>query len=186
MEELWKDIPNYNGLYQASNMGNIRSLDRMVNAKNGSKCLKKGKMLIPQILHDGYYQVRLCDNGKSRQYRIHQLVAMCFVEKQKGNNQVNHIDECLTNNNASNLEWCTISYNNNYGGRIQRIKKSMKNGKNSKSVIQMDLNGKIIKEWDSMSEVQRVLGISSSKIAMCCKGKRNKTGGFKWSYCSYE
>lgn len=183
-DEVWKDVPGYKDFYQVSNHGRVRSLDRMVNAKLGSKCLKKGRILVPQPLEDGYVQVRLCINGKIRFYRIHQLVALCFLVNPKPEeyNVINHKDEVKTNNIPENLEWCSVKYNNNYGSKQQRVSKKMTNGKLSKAVIQCDLSGNKIQEWPSMSEAQRQLSISNSKITLCCKGKRKKAGGFIWKY----
>lgn len=182
--EIWKDIPNYLGFYQVSNKGRVRSLDRKVNGKLGSLVTKKGRILVPQPMDDGYVQVRLCINGKIRFYRIHQLVAMCFIVNPKPGifNVINHKDEVKDNNVPENLEWCTVKYNNNYGSKQEKVRLKLINGKNSKSIIQCDLEGKIIKEWPSMSEAERQLGISNSKITACCKGKIKKAGGFIWKY----
>lgn len=182
-EEIWKRIPNF-PYYEVSNYGNVHSIDRMVNAKLGSKSFKRGRILTKQRLSDGYVQVRLCNNGVTRFYRIHQLVAICFIKNPNGYTQINHINEVKDDNRVENLEWCDIKYNNNYGCRLERISNSMKNGKNSICVVQMNLMGDKIQTWVSMSEVQRNLGISNSKIAACCKGKRNKAGGYKWRYAN--
>ena len=181
ISEIWIDIPKYEGWYQVSNFGNVKSLDRMVNAKLGSKCIKNGRILVPQPV-DGYLQVRLCVNGKTQFYRIHQLVAICFIPNPNNYDQINHKNEIRDDNLPENLEWCTIKYNNNYGTRIKKMKHSMINGKNSKKVLQLEANGTIVKRWASMSEAERCLGISNSKITMCCKGKRKTAGGYKWEY----
>ncbi len=182
-EEIWERIPKF-PYYEVSTYGNVRSIDRMVNDKMGSKSFKRGRMLAKQRLPDGYVQVRLCNNGVARFYRIHQLVANCFIKNPNGYTQINHINEIKDDNRVENLEWCDVKYNNSYGGRLERISNSMKNGKNSISVVQMNLLGDKIQTWISMSEAQRSLGISNSKIAACCKGKRNKAGGYKWRYAN--
>ena len=115
-KEIWKDIPNYEGLYQASNLGRIRSLDRIRKQynHNGIATVKyKGKILKQQIKSGtGYYVVRLYDNNKkSKTKLIHRLIAETFLKNENNNPVVNHIDGNKQNNMATNLEWCTQSHN---------------------------------------------------------------------------
>ena len=118
--ETWKDIQGYEGLYQVSNLGRIRSLDRIVNAKNGSKQTKKSRILVQEITIHGYCRVRLFDcDGKAKHYAVHRLVLSAF----NGDSDlpVNHINEIKTDNRLVNLEYCTAKENCNHGTRNKRI-----------------------------------------------------------------
>lgn len=106
--EEWKDVPNYEGLYQVSNLGRIKSL-RDKNGKAREKILKL------KLSKFGYYQICLCKNGKQKWYFVHRLVALAFIPNPNNLPQINHIDENKTNNYVENLEWCTSKYNSNYG-----------------------------------------------------------------------
>ena len=140
--EIWKDIKGYEGLYQVSNLGNIRSLDRIVydfNSSRKSKRFKKGKLLKVRQTGKLYLSAFLSKNNILKKYFVHRLVAEHFVDKSnfkclvsENKNEVdlnylfiNHIDENPLNNKADNLEWCTIKYNNNYGTRIEKFNKTI-------------------------------------------------------------
>lgn len=128
MEEQWKPITGYEGLYEVSNLGNVRSLDRRTRAKNNSTMLRKGCILIPFYEEKkGYYQVTLNKDGKKKHHRVHRLVASAFLENPFNYTDVNHKDENKTNNHVDNLEWCTRKYNNNYGTKPERIRQTMIN-----------------------------------------------------------
>lgn len=116
MEEIWKDIKGYEGLYQVSNLGRVKSLD--YRHKGTSKVMSPGKQ------KNGYLNVGLWSGRKKETKYVHRLVAEAFVPNPNNWPEVNHKDECLTNNVASNLEWCTSEYNANYGTRNQRMSKS--------------------------------------------------------------
>ena len=131
MEEIWKDIPNFEGIYQVSNLGNVKVLDRIVNSaiKNNSKVKRVGKML-KQYNKRNYYQVTLTINNKRTYCNVHRLVALAFIPIPDNLPQVNHKDENTFNNCVDNLEWCTAKYNCNYGSRNSKIpnKTSFKKG----------------------------------------------------------
>ena len=176
LDEVWKDINNYEGLYQISNLGNVKSLDRKVKRKNHYKTVK-GIMLKKTIDATGYYVVNICKCGKSAKKNIHRLVAETFIPNPKNYPIINHKDENKLNNCINNIEWCSYKYNNNYGTlkQRQRIIKG-------KKIKQYDLSNKFIKVWNSSAEVQRTLNICQTNIIKCCLGKRNKAGGFIWKY----
>ena len=161
-KEIWKDIVGYEGLYKVSNMGRVKSL------KYG-----KERILKPQKDRSGYLVVGLWKDGKRKWYLMHRLVATIFCENPHGFKEVNHIDENKTNNYADNLEWCSRSYNINYGTRIQKI---------SKPIIGIDRVTGLIVEFTSAHEAERQTGIAQSTICACCKGKRSSCGGFYWMY----
>ena len=128
MEE-WKSIPGYEGLYEVSNLGRVRSVDRYVKYLNGMIHLHKGKVLSPGIRSDGYLQVSLCCNGKYKTIAVHRLVAQAFIENPDNLPEINHKDEDKTNNSVDNLEWCDRSYNNTYGTRQDKVRDTnIKNG----------------------------------------------------------
>lgn len=130
MEEIWKDIPGYEGRYQASTLGRIRSLDhysKEIISRQGKKyrALCRGRMLKPTLGMDEYLDITLSDSeGAPKTFRVHRLVAATFIPNPDNLPFVNHKDECKTNNNADNLEWCTHDYNMNYGTRNARISKA--------------------------------------------------------------
>ena len=121
MKEEWKDIKGYEGLYQVSNLGRVKSL--------GNNKSKKEKILDPKPNMYGYKEVRLSKEGKRKPYKVHRLVAIYFIPNPNNYKEVNHKDEDKTNNHVSNLEWCDRKYNINYGTRNKKASDSMK-GKN--------------------------------------------------------
>jgi hypothetical protein len=186
--EVWKDIPGYEGRYMASTFGRIRSLDMVIPTKGGSRRLSKGRLLKNYLTKD-YYSVRLY-NGKEKKghaYHVHTLVAITFIPRIDGCDQINHKDENKLNNRVENLEWCTSSYNLNYGTRVSRITKTRTRLGRVNAEIpvrQYDNSGAFVKEYISISEASRQTGIKLSKISYVCCGKRNSAGGFGWRYVS--
>lgn len=173
MIERWKDIQGYEGLYQISNLGNVKS--NYVH-----------RMLPHHDRGNGYFIVRLCKHGKHQYVQLHRLVAIAFVPNPNHFSIVNHKDCNPQNNYADNLEWCTQRYNLTYGGRIQKMlnNKSYQEAMHrfKKRVYQYDLEGTFLKCWDSAHDVQRALGYSASNINMCCLGKRKTANKYVWRY----
>lgn len=170
--EVWKDIKEYEGLYQGSNLGRARSLDRWVKSKSGSVRLCKGKILKLCTDKYGYLKVGLCKNGKQKFHLVHRLVAEAFIPNPYNLPCINHKDECKTNNNVNNLEWCDNKYNNAYGTRTERC---------CKPVLQYDLEGNFIREWKSTAECGRN-GFIQQAVAACCRGELKKYKDFIWRY----
>ena len=180
MEEIWKDVKGYEGLYQVSNLGRVKSIKRKVNIyskknKNYYKRTIKQKILNYGGNTIGYVNVPLSKDGCTKPIYVHRLVAEAFIPNPNNYPCVNHIDENKENNKVDNLEWCTVKYNNNYGSHIEKI---------SKKVIQYDLKGNFIKEWESIAKASKELKLS--KIWEVCNGKRNKCGNFIWKYAKEE
>lgn len=119
-DEEWKPAVGYEGLYEVSNLGNVRGVNRMTYRKGVVRCLK-GKIRKPQIISTGYKQVQLSKDGKVKGICIHRLVAEAFIPNPDNLPCVNHKDEDKTNNNVENLEWCSFKYNSNYGTSISRM-----------------------------------------------------------------
>ena len=158
MAEEWRDIKNYEGLYQISNYGRVRSF------------LKKdissyGKILKPTE-NKGYLQVGLHKNKKGKKFFVHRLVARAFIKNLEGKPQINHIDGNKKNNNVNNLEWC-----NNSENQIHAYKTGLKKTKTFK-VIQYDLNAKKIREWNCLAEIEKKTGFHYQNISACCKNKQ--------------
>lgn len=122
MKEIWKDICGYEGQYQVSNMGNVRSVDRVITRRDGRKVRYSGKVRKQTRTADGYLQVQICpDSSTTVTVKVHRLVADAFVNRPVGMNEVNHIDENKENNRADNLEWSNRMENCNHGTRNERI-----------------------------------------------------------------
>lgn len=113
MNEFWKDIEGYEGRYQVSNLGNVKSLNYNHTGKE--------KIMKPQLCNKGYLRVELCKDNKRQKYLIHKLVADAFIPNPNNLPCVNHKDENRLNNNYENLEHCTYTYNNTYGNRIKKF-----------------------------------------------------------------
>lgn len=160
----WKPIIGYEGKYEISTNGEVKSLKRKFQATE--------KILKPAILKSGYYAVGLSKNGEVRTHLNHRLVAEAFIDNPYGKPQVNHIDEVKTNNNIENLEWVTNKENCNHG---------TKNDWSFKPVIKKSKSGKILHTYAKLTNVKQD-GYSPSKVCLCCKGKRNHHKGFVWEY----
>lgn len=178
LEEIWKDVVGYEGLYQVSNLGNVKSLVR-------------NKILKPDISNSGYLRLALFKNKVCMKKNIHRLVAEAFIPNPENKPQVNHINGVKTDNKVDNLEWCTRSENqiHAYKTGLQKPSDYQKNivskiakDRCSKKVNQYDLQGQFIKQWFCMMDAERDCGINNAGISSCCKGKRKQAGGFIWRY----
>lgn len=184
MEEIWKPIPGYEGYYEISNTGKVRSLTRIIIDKNGRACNYTGKEISLTIRHDKYVQVGLSKNGIKKKFKVHRLVALVFIPNPNNLPCVNHKDENPSNNYADNLEWCTIEYNNNYGTHNEKIKQSMKNSK--KVAMCNKETCQIIKIYNSLHEAHRDTNIAIESISRVANGKRGSAGGYFWQFIKDE
>ena len=173
MEEIWKDIKGYEGIYQISNLGRVKSSERR---GNGREIILKGWK--PK---DGYKRVKLIKKYKVENKLIHRLIAEAFIPNPNNYPVVNHKNGIKTDNQIENLEWCTQKYNMREAQRLNLLNPG-KNIKEKRKVKQYTKEGKFIEEWSSMIEVQRKLGYKTSAISMCCKGKIKTAYGYIWKY----
>lgn len=180
MEEQWKDIEGYEGRYQISSFGRVKSLPTLKRNGNGYYYTKE-KIRRSKSTFDGYRAITLVKNGIFRTYTIHRLVAKAFVENPNNYNEINHIDEIKTNNRVDNLEWCTHAYNLEYGSR-----KEITRQKTMKPVLQFDRENKFIRKWNSGSDAARNLNIQQSSISNCCCHNRKTAGNYIWEFATGE
>ena len=178
MSEIWKDVIGLEGIFQVSNMGRIRSLDKYANVCGGGKRLVKGRILKLTKLQNGYYEAQFHHKGERIIYLLHRLVAIHFIDNPLNLPEVNHKDENPQNNNVENFEWCTSKYNANYGTRNI----CMMENREFVSVIQLDINGNMIKQWNKMTDACKETGADISSMIRVCKGKQDTCVGYKWKY----
>lgn len=177
MTETWKAIPGYEGLYEVSNLGRVKSLDYNHTGKDG--------ILKPEnSTHGGYLRVHLCKDGKTRNLRVHRLVAEAFLPNPNNLETVNHKDEVKTNNVVDNLEWMSQKDNNNYGTRNMRASETNINNLGVSKAVQMldKQTGELLGTFSSIRVAERVTGISRYGICLCCRSKQKSAGGFLWQY----
>lgn len=188
MKEIWKDIPGFENVYQVSNLGNVRSVDRFIfyanpNGKNKGKSVK-GCLLTRRKSFGKYFSVNLSTTGKGKKsYFVHRLVAKTFIPNPLNLEQVNHIDGNIYNNKAENLEWVTMS---------QNIRHAYKTGLNhglkyelsphNRPVLQFDKNGLFLKRWISATEAAEKLGCHKQGIYQVCIHKNKTHFGYIWKY----
>lgn len=180
MKEIWKDIEGYEGLYQVSNLGRVRSIDRYVDQMSrwGTSYprLFKGRVLSLQKISGGYVGVLMKENGHTIMKLVHRLVANAFITNPRGLEQVNHKDEDKTNNRADNLEWCDRLYNIRYGTGMLRKRQECT------AVRQIDKCGNLIEEFPSIVVASKKTGVCKSTISKCIRHVHGNVtaGGFRW------
>lgn len=189
--EIWKDIKGFEGLYQVSNLGRVKSLERKVSAlNNGTKCLKRinERILCQKTSYQGYKIVLLYNNKKRKYCSVHRLVATAFIPNPNNKPCIDHFNCIRSDNRVSNLRWCTIKENcNNPLTLINKsnLRKGIKQRpevieKRFKKVYQYTLDGELVKVWDSVKEAQQYY--NNTHISSCARGERKKCVNYKWFY----
>ena len=174
--EHWRSIAGYDGLYEVSDLGRIKSL--------GNDKSRKEKTLKPGKNQGGYLHVGLCKDCHTKRLLVHRLVAEAFIPNTQGLETVNHKDEDKTNNSVANLEWMSKKDNLNYGTHNKRSSEARLNHPAFSKKVQMfdKSTGELLATFPSIHEAERVTGIAQSHISKCCLGKRKSAGGYKWRY----
>lgn len=165
--QIWKDIKDYEGLYQISNDGQVKSLI-------------KNKILKPYIHKDGYLVVRLYLNKQQKHFFVHRLVAQAFIPNINNLPIINHLDCNPQNNNVENLEWCTQSQNVQYAYFKNRVNKSLLNKHRERKIVAIKDNKEVV--YNSITEACKELKINKSSICDVCKGKYKSTHGYVFKY----
>ena len=180
-EVIWKDIPEFNGLYKISNTGEIKSIDGCaIRTKH------KGRILRQNTSHKGYRVITIKVGNNKKTYPVHRIVAKSFVKNPRPDiyDQVNHIDGVKSNNNAQNLEWCNNSLNqihaNRMGLNANRIKKS--NEGSRKPLAQYSIDGNLIGIYESARKAELETGVPYKSISLCCCGGTHTAYGFIWEF----
>jgi len=183
--EIWKQVNGYEGLYSVSSFGRVRSEDRIIKNALSSTGLAmwKGKMLKQNDSNKENLFVPLCKDGKTKLKQVHRLVAEAFVHNEDPINLtiVNHKDENRFNNHYKNLEWCTTSYNNNYGTRKERVTNKVKDRKLKKRVKATNVETGVEKIYESLTETEQD-GFKLRMVWKCCNGINKTHKGFYWEY----
>lgn len=179
--ERWRDVKGYEGLYQVSNLGRVKSLDHYSNHRKGGVQFIKGKILKDLESGLGYRKVTLCKDGVAKSVNLHRLIAKTFIPNPYNLPEVNHINECKWDNAVWNLEWCTVEYNRSYGNRNNKVKQTNQR-KYGKSVLLYTLDSQFVAEYYCLREAERQTGVPHSHINDCCKGKYKSAGGYVWEY----
>lgn len=176
MEEIWRDVQGYEGFYQVSNRGAVRSVDRTVRI---DKKLK-GKILSQSVEKDGYFIVNLSKNGKTKHFRVHRLVAMAFIKNVNHYKEINHKDENKQNNCVENLEWCDTKYNINYGERNNLVSRALSGEKAYNHKLTNEQVEEIRKTYKrrskdfNMQKLSKKYGVSLTHICKIINNQRWK------------
>ena len=171
MQEIWENIKGYEGLYQVSNLGNVRRLHKDYR-------VAPFKMLKLKKEKNGYLRVGLSKNGKVIYVFVHRLVAQAFISNPNNYRCVNHKNEIRNDNCVDNLEWCTHLYNANYGNARLKMHNSSKKSK----VYQYNLNMDLINIFDSITTASKITNSNRRYISQCCKEKHRTCNGYYWRY----
>ena len=177
-KEIWKPIPNYEGYYEASSLGRIRSVDRVVKNGNWTKPVR-GRVL-KVCVNDGYIYCSLSKDGKVKQQKVHRLVAITFIPNPDNLPYINHKNEDKGDNRVENLEWCTKWHNEHYGTFQEKAKSGVRRV-NGRPVVQYDVNGNVIREYECIVDVRKY-GFSDDSVGDCCRDELTRHRGYIFRY----
>lgn len=178
MAEEWRDVVGYEGYYEVSNMGRVRSIGRYVKTAWGFRF--KQPHIMSENIHPitGYHMVCLAKDGAKRTYMVHRLVAFAFIANPENKPQINHKNENKSDNRSANLEWMTAKENNNFGTKNERVSKANKTSK-CKPVAQIK-DGVVVEIFPSTISAKHIA--DPGHIGACALGKRLTAGGYAWKY----
>ena len=171
----WKDIEGFEGLYQISNSGEVKSVERLKRNNLGFQTVNERIRKLSKD-KDGYLQICLSKNSRHYIKKIHRLVAEAFIPNPNNLPVINHKNEDKQDNRVENLEWCTIKYNTNYGNGIRKMAITQ-----GRPVIQLN-NGNVVEEFYSTQEASRQTGVPQANIYKVCVGERKTAGGYEWRF----
>jgi hypothetical protein len=185
--EIWKDIEGYEGLYQISNLGIVKSLSRVIYDKNGKYRNVKERILKPSVTGKDYLFVGLHKDAIIEQLYVHRLVGIHFIPNPENLPEINHNDGIKSHCYESNLEWCTHQENIDHAWENGLMNPPMtgkfgKDNPGSKKIDQYSMSGEYIDTFCGINEANRITKIQRAGIYMACSGKRNHAGGFIWKY----
>lgn len=178
-KEVWKTYPEY-PFIEVSNLGGVRTKDRVVTYKDGRKKFVKGRILKQQSDKKGYMYVGFSVKCKPVRLKVHRIVAICFIPNPDSLPEVNHKDNNRTNNAVSNLEWCTSKYNNDYKRNFGTSQAEVQ----GRPVMAINPETSEVFWFESQSEAARQLNVIQANISAIVKDKRHKTHGF-W-FCNAD
>lgn len=186
--EVWKDIPEFEGFYMASNMGRIKSLDRHTQYIRKRDSIPSNRFFKGRIIKASFYGLYLICHLKIDQKKVsvkyHRVICSIFHPNIHNLPEVNHINEIKTDNRADNLEWCTRLHNSHWGTAIERARNALINHpSNSVTIYQFTVDGKFVAKYPSANEAERTTGINAVNIISVCNNKKSSSaGGYLWSY----
>ena len=182
--ENWKPVKGFEGIYEVSDLGRVRSIDRVITDSRGRVVPIKGRIMKQNAHYKGYLRL-LLSNGEEKEHGffVHRLVAEAFIPNPGNLPEVNHKDENKANNRADNLEWCTHLANSQHGSRGARIGAwHLQNSPRRTPINQLTMDGQYIQTFPSQGEAARQVNGSQGTIAMALAGRRHSAYGFKWEY----